>query len=170
MIAWLHRGFTLIELMVSMTIAIILLLLAVPGYTVWVADSEIRNAAQSVAGGLRYAQAIAISRNLNAQFVLGATGWTVAMVDTPLVPVQSATLNEGSRHVTLTATPVGATTVAFNALGQTVTDPANLVQVDVTLPTLAGVRPLRVAIGNLLTGVKLCDPYFTDPKDPKTCP
>ena len=51
MTAWLHRGFTLIELLVALAIAGILLLLAMPGYTQWVADNEIRTGAQSVAAG-----------------------------------------------------------------------------------------------------------------------
>jgi type IV fimbrial biogenesis protein FimT len=172
MTASLHRGFTLIELLVAMTISVLLLLLAIPGYTGWVADNEVRNAAESAASGLRYAQTTAIARNANAQFVLSATGWNVMLVDAPGVPIQTGTFNEGSRHATVVGTNQAlgaATTVAFSPLGQVIVNATNLVQVDVTQPGIAGTRALRVLVGNGRTGVKLCDPAFP-PTDPKGCP
>jgi type IV fimbrial biogenesis protein FimT len=174
MAAWLHRGFTLIELMVAMTILILLLVLAMPGYVQWMSDNEIRNATESTASGLRYAQSAAITSNRNAQFVLSAAGWNVMMVDAPLVSIQTAAFNEGGKNVTVagkTAGGAAATTVAFDALGQTIPDPANLVQVDLSMPAVASTHPLRVLVGNGRTGVKICDP---DPKwvfpDPRACP
>jgi type IV fimbrial biogenesis protein FimT len=166
-----HRGFTLIELLVSMTIAILLLVLAMPNYTLWVADSQIRNAAESIASGLRYAQSTAVSRNANAQFVLNAGGWDVMLVDAPAVSIQTGSFLEGSRDVTVVgidATPIPATTVAFNALGQVLPNATNLVQVDVTMPSMATSRPLRILIGNGRTGVKQCNP--SAPADPQGCP
>jgi hypothetical protein len=137
-------------------------------------DSEIRNATESAASGLRYAQATAISSNRNAQFVLNPTGWDVMMVDAPLVSIQTAAFNEGAKNVTVVgkdAAALAATTVAFNALGQTITDPANLVQVDLSMPAVASTHPLRVLVGAGRTGVKICDP---DPMwvfpDPRACP
>ena len=62
-----------------------------------------------------------------------------------------------------------ATTVAFNALGQMTTDPANLVQVDLSMPAVASTRPLRVLVGNGRTGVKICDPALAA-TDPAGCP
>ena len=168
-----HRGFTLIELLVTATIAIILLLLATPLYGVWVADNEVRNGAESVASGLRYAQGAAISHNANAQFVMGGAGWNVTMVDTPLVVLQTGSFTEGSAdratYVAVDATSVPATTVAFNALGQVIPNATNLARVDVSMST--GSRVWRVLVGAGRTGVKLCDP---DPKwvfpDPIACP
>ena len=169
MVARLHRGFTLIELMVAMTILILLLVLAMPGYVLWMSDSEIRNATESTASGLRYAQATAITSNRNAQFVLNPTGWDVMMVDAPLVSIQTATFDEGAKNVTVGAVPAAATTIAFNALGQVVPDPANLTQVDFSMPAVAKTRPLRVLVGNGRTGVKICDPSLP-PTDPAGCP
>jgi type IV fimbrial biogenesis protein FimT len=172
MISRRHRGFTLIELLVAMTIAILLLVLAMPGYTLWVADSQIKNAAESVASGLRYAQATAISRNANAQFVLNGSGWDVMLVDDPTVSIQTGTFLEGSKDVTVVGvdtTPVPATTVAFNALGQVLPNATNLVQIDVTMPSMATSRPLRVLVGNGRTGVKLCNPS-APAADPQGCP
>ena len=48
------RGFTLIELMVALAIAVLLLVLAAPGYATWVADQQIRAGAErSTQGGTR---------------------------------------------------------------------------------------------------------------------
>jgi len=46
------------------------------------------------------------------------------------------------------------------------------VLVNVSMPSMAGSRPLRVVIGDRLTGtgIKLCDPAFANPIDPKYCP
>ena len=78
-------GFTLVELMIGLAIAALLLVLALPSYQVWVADAQIRNAAESIADGLRYAQAQAVMRNATFEFTLNPTtgtgGWTVQQID-----------------------------------------------------------------------------------------
>ena len=45
-----YRGFSLIELMIALAIAVTLLVLAAPSYGVWVADSRIRAVATGPAG------------------------------------------------------------------------------------------------------------------------
>jgi len=169
----LRRGFTLVELLVAMAIGLLLLLMAMPGYVRWVADAEILNGAESIANGLREAQADAIARNLNVQFVLAGGGWAVQMADPPNATLTRATFQEGSRNATVVgvdAGGLGATTVAFSALGQVLPNATNLVQIDVTEPAVAGTRPLRIIVGNGRTGVKICDPLFANPADPKACP
>ena len=168
MMRQLRRGFTLIEILVAMTIGILLLLMS---------DSEIRNGAQSVAEGMRTAQAAAISHNLNAQFVLTGTGWTAQMADPPNAVLQTASFLEGSKYAVFNAVDIAnaaATTVTFNALGQVVPSATNIVKVDVTKPSVTGTHPLRVMVGDLtagttFNGVKLCDPAFPA-TDPKGCP
>ena len=63
-------GFTLIELMIGLAIAGLLLVLAMPSYSVWIADGQIRNAAESIASGMRYAQSQAVARNSAVAFIL----------------------------------------------------------------------------------------------------
>ena len=172
MSAALHRGFTLVELMVALAIASILLVLAVPQYSTFMGNSEIRSGAESVTAGLRQAQLAAISENRNSQFTLGATGWNVQMVGPPLTLVQTMSLNEGSKHATFAAVDAAAaaaTTLQFNALGQVIPNATNIVQIDITnaLPTA---KPLRILVGNGRTGVKLCDPSIIVISDPKHCP
>ena len=172
-----HRGFTLIELLVAMTIGILLLLMVMPQMVLWMSDNQIRTGAQSVYEGMRTAQAAAISRNFNVQFVMGAGAWTVQMADPPNTVLQTAPFIEGSRDVTFTAVDTGgapATTLTFNPLGQVIANAANIAKVDVTMPAVASTRPLRVIVGNLSAGktfygVKLCDPMFAA-TDPKGCP
>ncbi len=115
-----HRGFTLIELLVSMAIAVILLVLAAPGYGVWVADSEVQNAAQSLATGLRYAQSEAVKRNEKVQLVVdkttGTGGWSAQLPDGTVL--QEGKFAEGSARMTVVPAPAGLDTVTFTGLGQ----------------------------------------------------
>ena len=94
------------------------------------------------------------------------------MVDAPLVSIQTAAFSEGAKNVTVVGKDIGnaaSTTVVFNALGQTTTDPANLVRVDLSMPAVASTRPLRVLVGGGRTGVKICDPNLAA-TDPAGCP
>ena len=73
-------GFSLIELMIGLAIAGLLLVLAMPSYSVWIADGQIRNAAESIASGMRYAQSQAVARNSAVAFILTpATGWSTRL-------------------------------------------------------------------------------------------
>jgi type IV fimbrial biogenesis protein FimT len=167
-----HLGFTLVELLVSVTIAVILIVMAMPSYVAWTANAEVRNGAESIASGLRYAQTAAVHRNNNAQFILSATGWTVTMVATPLTILQRGSFSEGARNTTVVAVDSAtapATTVAFNALGQIVPNATNVQQVDISSP-VPGTRTLRVRIGNPGSGIKMCDPFTWAWPDPKGCP
>ena len=99
-------GFSMIELMIGLAIAGLLLVLAMPSYSVWIADGQIRNAAESIASGMRYAQSQAVSRNSAVAFVLTpATGWDARLeIDASIL--QSGVFAEGSGLATSTPTPV----------------------------------------------------------------
>jgi len=64
------HGFTLIELMVSITVLGILTMLALPSYGRWIANMQVRNMAESIQNGLRSAQREAVARNGSASFLL----------------------------------------------------------------------------------------------------
>jgi type IV fimbrial biogenesis protein FimT len=171
-------GFTLIELMVSLTIAAILLVLAAPLYSEWVADNQISNGAQLVADGLRTAQGEAIKRNTQVQLVLdktaGTGGWVV-QIECDGTALQRAYFSQGAEKALFAVTPAAATTVTFTGLGQIGTLkcdgtalPPPFTDVDVT-SAMSGTRPLRVTVGGGRTGIKLCDPNLTSP-DPQACP
>lgn len=56
-------GFTLIELMVAISLLGLLVALAVPAFTSWVRNAQVRTAAEALQGGFRIAQAEALRRN-----------------------------------------------------------------------------------------------------------
>ncbi len=61
------KGFTLIELMVVLVIVGIMLALMVPSVGGFIANQEINEATQNVAGALRTAKELAISKNVRTQ-------------------------------------------------------------------------------------------------------
>src|SRR5207245_6505908 len=116
----LPRGFTLIEVMISLTVLGILLMIALPNFSEWLQNQQLRAASEATLNGLQVARAAAIRRNVPVQFVSGpATAWTVMEVGTGVV-VQSRAHEEGSPNAVLTITPAPATTVTFAPLGSVV--------------------------------------------------
>src|SRR5205807_1774259 len=77
-------GFTLIELMIALSIFAFLLFLAGPMYADFMGNSQIRNAAENTLSGVRLAQATAIKGNSVAEFILSTTGWAVYAWDDEL--------------------------------------------------------------------------------------
>jgi type IV fimbrial biogenesis protein FimT len=74
-----QRGFTLIELMVAITLFAILLAIAVPAFTQWVRNAQLRGIAETLQNGLRQAKATAravervvVFSTTNAQPAFGA--------------------------------------------------------------------------------------------------
>ena len=176
-------GFTLIELMIALAIFALLVFLALPMYSDFMGNTQIRNAAENSLTGARLAQAAAIKGNHLAKFVVDSTGWAVyawddeaAPADFAITPVQSYRFAEGASQVSQTPTPGGATAVTFDGLGRVVTNTdasASLTQIEVTNTNVANPRKLRLMISGIggNTGIKLCDP---DPgvasTDPRVCP
>lgn len=72
-------GFTLVELMVTVTILAILLIAGIPSFREWLRNTHIRTAAESIQNGLRYARSEASSRGVNVrfEFTSSGAGWTV---------------------------------------------------------------------------------------------
>lgn len=64
------QGFSLVELMVTLTILAFLLGVGVPSFTTYMASSSVRAAATSVYGGIQKARAEAIRTNLDVQFLM----------------------------------------------------------------------------------------------------
>ncbi len=80
---------------------------------------------------------------------------------------------EGAKRVAVTPDN-GTTTVTFNALGgitqPNATDASDPIAfIDLDIPGVAK-RPLRVLVGVTHNGIKICDPKFAWPADPKGCP
>jgi type IV fimbrial biogenesis protein FimT len=183
-----QRGVSLVEIAVVLAILALLLTQAVPAYSTWLRNTQIRTAAESMQNGLQLARAEAIRRNRSVQFALvdaPATGWSVGCVNpvdsgTPdvedpgdcLATIQARSAADGSERSTATAAPAGARIVTFDSIGRVRANadasPA-LTRIDLSDPDLdpARARPLRVTI-DAGGGVRMCDPALP-PSDPRAC-
>ena len=178
-------GFTLIELVVTITLLSLLLGLAMPSFGVWTRNAQVRSVTDTLQSGIRLAQSEAVRRNRQVVFFLtnssactaainaNANGayWsvrTVALVagDTPQV-VQCGQLADIAAGVTLS----GPTALCFNSMGRQVANAStgvtgsgsctlgagdSIYNVAVT----GGDRPLRVQV-SLGGRPRLCDPART---------
>lgn len=188
------RGFTLVELMVAVSLFALLFMFAYPSYTSFIQNAQIRTAAESIVNGLQLARAEAIRRNANIQFqlhntsngtaVTGGTDWSV-MASLPVTPPtppifdqRVQTRRESSATspnrvgvataVSSTAASPGAgmpATIEFTGLGR-LSAATTARQIDITGAT--GARRLAIVLG---TGgdVRLCDPAVSLATNPQGC-
>lgn len=176
-----QHGFTLVEMIIVVAILGVLGALAVSSYTIWIENSRIRNAADSIQTGLQKARMEALKRNADVQFVLDDnSAWSIGCVNvTADCPgeIETRVAKEGSSaNITVTATP-DATTVVFTNLGRVrsaaqgaAEDPFTRLDIDNAALAEADSRELRVLID--AGGInRLCDPYTGLPAtDPRKCP
>lgn len=165
-------GFTLIELMVAIAVMAILLFLALPNFSIWLQNTQIRTAGEAILNGLQLARAEAVRRNTNVRLEINAaSGWTVLVVNGGEV-IQTRVAKEGSATALVTITPPGANKVTFNGFGSlasnidgsaTITE----LKIDVTSIPAADSRELCVMVrsgGN----TRMCDPQVAS-TDTRSC-
>jgi type IV fimbrial biogenesis protein FimT len=127
-------GFSLIELMVTISLLAVLLALAVPAFGKWSADAGTRGTAEQLTTALRLAQSSAITHNRTTMFALtdatpaynakaaaNGSNWFISLLPSVLggETASSANLIQGmtfarQNRVTL----AGPAVVCFDALGQ----------------------------------------------------
>jgi type IV fimbrial biogenesis protein FimT len=178
----LRRGFTLIELLIALAIFGILLMLAGPMYSEFMANSQIRNATDAMLNGVQQTQATAIRGNTLARLVVDTTsctgGWRVLQTIDGAEPaglpnpIQVYTLRDGACKTTVTPVPGDARQLTFDGFGRIVPNvdaSATLTCIKVTNPN--GPRSLNVAISSsgLGVGTKMCDPAAVA-TEPQACP
>lgn len=188
-----QSGFSLVELMIAVVIMGILLAAALPSYSSWLENTQIRTAAESIQNGLQLARAEAARRNASASFKLAGNNWSVDVLAmgaasgvfyTPASNVQVRSGTEGSRHATITVTPATVSYngtafagVAFNGLGRMCSTPLNNVTFTIQNPTggscatsssSGGVHCLNVVVepGGK---IRMCDPVLNNSGNPQAC-
>lgn len=151
-------GMTLIELLIGLAIMGLLIMIGLPNMTIWLNNSQIRTAGETMLAGLTLARTEAVRRNQVVRFQMvdnltsgcvistSGTSWVVSLdnatgaCDTApsetVAPriVQTRSGSEGTTRAVLAAT--GAGVVHFNGLGR-VTSPggaANMTQVAISNP------------------------------------
>lgn len=183
-------GFSLIELMVTITLMSILVMLAVPSFSEWVQNNKVRTVSESLQNGLRLAQTEALRRSRQVVFsltnssdpktsltaVANGRNWSLNTVNlmTDDLNTADATLVEYGKFAAVgtDVTITGPVSICFNSVGRMVANsnpgPTNAVcTVSTAAPVVAynvsatnATRPLRVTVG-LGGQVRMCDPART---------
>jgi type IV fimbrial biogenesis protein FimT len=190
-----RHGFTLVELMVTISLLAILLALAAPSFTTWIRNAQVRTVSDSLQNGIRLAQAEAIRRHRQVVFFLtnqatcnatttadaGGSSWVLRTLPLtagdPVETVQCGQLADMTNVVAI----AGATALCFNSIGRQVAnadpdvggaacnlDASGTSSFDVSASSAD--RPLRVLV-TLGGGIRLCDPAKTlSASAPDGCP
>jgi type IV fimbrial biogenesis protein FimT len=156
-------GFSMIELMVTLTVAGILAAIAVPSFQVWIENSQIRTSAESIKSGIQRARSEAVSRNARVAFNLGVgLNWQVNEVGGVSNPLDARSVDEGSARVTVVPYLASGTKITFNSLGAVVanddgTVPLTGVTVDSSALSASQSQDLRITVG-AGGNARICDP------------
>ena len=192
-----ERGFNLIELMIGIAIFAALMMMAIPTFTVFLANQKIKNAAETTIAGINIARAEAVRRNaaVRFQFVSDLTSacalsttslaWVASISDptsacnsapgataAPQI-IQAKSASDGTDNIAMTVT--GGSTLTFNGLGRVAG--AGITQIMFASPTIGNcehadasgtMRCMQISIGTS-GSAKICDPKVTDATDPRVC-
>lgn len=175
------RGVTLIELMITLVVLGVLVFLALPSYTIWMQNTQIRTAGEGILSGLMLARAEAARRNTSVELRMdAASGWTLCATNCPAsglpiapnVLIQSRTAQEGTATAVVTILPVGADRITFSGLGRVTSNndgspSITEIKVDSTRIDAAQTRELCV-MANSTGLVRMCDPQVVAP-DTRAC-
>lgn len=182
-------GFTLLEMIVAITIFAILVAVTVPTMRTWISNSKVRSVADALQNGVRLARAESLRRGRQVVFSLttsttpqtgytaSANGnyWAISYVPAMTDGTETATFIEGGvlSAASYALQITGPAEICFNSVGRLVANAATGVAGGTCAApagnpatwnyniTLAGAdHPLRVEVG-LGGQVHMCDPSQT---------
>ena len=193
------RGFTIVELLVTVTVLGIVLMLGLPNLSAWLQNTQIRGSAEAMVSGLQLARTEALRRNrlvrfnivdtLDASCNLTATGgnWVVSMadptskcnvdpsdIDDPFI-LQKRSSQEGSQNAAISSSAASVTFTGLgNVSGALLSSAAGVMQISVTNPSGGACQsagPMRCLQVNVSASgsVRMCDPAVSDETDPRRC-
>jgi len=193
-----QRGFTLIELVVTLTVLGLLMALGMPAMGEWMGSLRIRNAAESAQNGLGKARMEAMRRNQVVTYWIVtdktsgcaltsvAASWVVSLDDptghcadaasaaaTPRL-IEAYGASDGAGDVAVAAKAslasggAAATSVGFNGFGQVVNTGTAIARIDLSSNTVASARKLSVTISPG-GAIRMCDPLVVTVGDSRAC-
>ncbi|HXZ50250.1 MAG TPA: GspH/FimT family pseudopilin [Usitatibacter sp.] len=184
-------GFTLVEILITLAIIAMVIAFGFPSMRVWLQNTQLRNAADSILGGLQSARIEALKRNTTVAFELtdpNSTAWHVCLFDIPsdacspgdllAAPGSSSSNARVGVETAFTnyAAPLNAGSgvpalVAFDSFGRvSPSSPVNIARIDLRNPTLAAGDERRLSIRIETAGeVHMCDPQLSKAVNPQGC-
>lgn len=185
-------GVSLIELMVGIAIVSLLMVMGAPSFSLWIQNTQVRTAAESIQNGLQIARTEAVRRNVNVRFNLtdagGMAAWSVdcmnVTADCP-AGIQSRSGGEGGTNARVgisvdAAIPVIGTAitagtgllagVTFDGLGRipTANVGTDIARIDITNAARADARRMVIII-NTGGQTRMCDPAIALAANPQGC-
>jgi type IV fimbrial biogenesis protein FimT len=192
------RGFSLIELLITVAVLALVVMAAVPSIGGWLATLQVRNAASGIVDGLQQARGAAITRNETISFWLvsgpnqavlandcalsSASGGWVISVDSPVGACASTPsttvaprlvaahpVGDGGSNVTVAAVRADGTTAATQVAFDGFGRVVNSGPIArIDVSKNASTRSLRVVV-SAAGSVRMCDPTVATATDPRRC-
>ncbi|HEY2627643.1 MAG TPA: GspH/FimT family pseudopilin [Usitatibacter sp.] len=189
-----QRGFSIIELLIAISIVAMLLLFAAPSASTWIQNTRLRSSAESVVSCLTTARLEAIKRNTNVSCQMtdaSSSAWNVCLYDAvnnvcftaagSVLAQRDATEDNGITTFGLDTTASASSSAlgsglhvpgsaTFNSFGRLATGATNTMRVDVRNTKLASADERRLVIYITLGGqIHMCDPKLSYPTSPQAC-